>query len=374
MDFQELIWRESWLAPIALNIKGIVATESVKAMGVTPDGRNLYYNPSFWNGLKAPEKLALQIHTLLHIANRHQERRGARDRDLWNMACDISINYLIKQAGYTLPSGAVKGDFRSAEAIYDTLEKLEHDKNKHGTSSYGQPSQKDDSSNGDSRNNGSQNENLSNDDPMSGDLLERNADGSASFDDLQTMAAVQNAAVMASKQAGRGTTSLSKLFKPLEAKADWRIVLRQYVKSSTGDNFDYLTYEFDEFGICEDILAPKPAARICALVDESGSISDRCYSQFLGELRGMSRFADVYASGFTDGTDLREVPISKYKRTMSGGTDMLPAYYQACERDRKYDCIIVLTDGHLEFPEREPVPTMWVMPESFSRKQEVILY
>ena len=38
-----------------------------------------------------------------------------------------------------------------------------------------------------------------------------------------------------------------------------------------------------------------------------------------------------------------------------------------------FDCIVVLTDGYLAFPESEPRHTIWVMPESFGRRVEVIL-
>ena len=134
---------------------------------------------------------------------------------------------------------------------------------------------------------------------------------------------------------------------------------------------DYLTYEFDEFGICEDFLSAKPRCKICVLVDESGSISDDLYEQFLGELFRMSRFAEIYVSGFAGGTELNAVPLSKYERTMTGGTDVIPAYEQVCKED--FDCIVVLTDGHLEFPEFEPKHTIWAMPESFGRRMEVII-
>ena len=63
--------------------------------------------------------------------------------------------------------------------------------------------------------------------------------------------------------------------------------------------------------------------------------------------------------------------LKDYRRTMTGGTDLLPAYREACEKD--FDGIIVLTDGYLEFPDSEPKPTVWAMPESRNRKYEVIL-
>ena len=114
---------------------------------------------------------------------------------------------------------------------------------------------------------------------LADDLLKRNSDGSESFSEETA-----EAAESAGKLAGRGSTPLSKLYRPIASKADWRMVLRGFVKSISRDEVDYLSYEFDEYGICEDILCCKPKSKLCVLTDESGSIEDGLYRQFLGEL------------------------------------------------------------------------------------------
>ncbi len=333
VDFTKLIWNEPWLAPIVLNLRSVIATESIGTAGVTPDGKTLYYNPHFWAGLRKEEQLGLQLHEVLHIANRHAVRKDHRIHLIWNIACDMAINDQITASGYKLPADVLPGVRDTAENIYERLQKTGYEgKN-----------------------------------PLKGDLLERNADGSKNCCDSSTIEAAESAAQLA----GRGSSPLSRQFCPLPAKADWRTILQNYVKSEIGGEMDYLSYEFDESGVCEDILLPNPYPRICALVDESGSIIDELYGQFLGELSKMSRFASVYVSGFTDNTELNAVPLKKYRRTMTGGTDVTLPYRQACKKS--FDCIIVLTDGYLEFPPFEPKPTIWVMPESFGRKLEVII-
>lgn len=92
---------------------------------------------------------------------------------------------------------------------------------------------------------------------------------------------------------------------------------------------------------------------------------------FLGELDKMSKWAEVFASGFTYDTPLNAVSLSMYERTMTGGTCVLRAYKDAIKAG--FDNIIVLTDGYLEFPREEPKPTIWVMPKTHNRKQEVII-
>lgn len=358
MNFSKLIWSEPWLAPVILNVQNIIVTESVETAGVTPDGKTLYYNPHFWKRLKKEERLGVQLHEVLHIVNCHAHRRDGRNHGLWNIACDIAINYQIKASGYKLPAGVLWGEDDTAENIYDRLSQMkfkEQSGNRRGIYS----------GKGGSHGNALQDMDGLGGNVLEGDLLRRNADGSERGSNA-TMEAIESAVQLA----GRGSSPLSKLFRPRVAKADWRSVLQHYVKSAVGEEMDYLSYEFDEFGICEDLFSEKPQPKICVLVDESGSISDTLYEQFLGELSKMSHFAAVYASGFTDNTELDIVPLRKYRRTMTGGTDVTVPYGQACKKE--FDCIIILTDGFLEFPAFEPKPTIWVIPQSFGRKMEVI--
>ena len=334
MDFHSLIWQEPWLTPVILNLRNIIETEAVPTAAVTPDGKTLYYNPLFWKGLTQKEKIGVQIHELLHIVNLHSQRRENRIFEKWNIACDKAINYQITSSGYKLPKYALSGENDTAENIYKKLPDIQ-----------GQTDGK----------------------ILADDLLKRNKDGSDDFADTETREAVD----AASQLAGSGATPLSRQFKPILSRSDWRIILQNLVKSVLGDEYDYLSYEIDEFGICEDILCPKPHAKLCVLVDESGSIDDALYRQFLGELEKMKRFADIYVSGFTDNTELNAVPLKDYHRTMTGGTDVRRPYEQACQM--QFDCIIVLTDGCLAFPKHEPTDTIWVMPKSFGRRKEVIL-
>lgn len=452
VDFTAIIWAEPWLTPIILNLRHIVKTEAIPTVGVTPDGRTLYYNPHFWKSLKSREKTAVLIHELLHIVSKHSQRRGTRDWNLWNIACDQAINYQITAAGYHLPAGALTGENDAAEAIYRKLQTIRLEASGGGKgrfysgsgakstsgaksdsdakpasgaksgsgaqhtpgekSGFGaqsapggrpasgaQPSAGVKSAPGKKSGLGAHSTSGTKSTPgaaqaaatvgaahgatladetagatLADDLLKRNEDGSTTFSDADTLEAIE-AAISVQKASrtfpGKGTTRLSRNFTPAPAKSDWRTILQAFTKSALGGDHDYLSYAFDEFGICEDILSPKPRAKICALVDESGSIDDELYRIFLGELKRMERFAEIMVSGFTDSTPLQAVPLKKYRRTMTGGTDVRRAYEDACKL--RFDCIIVLTDGELVFPAREPVPTIWAMPQSLGRRREVLL-
>ena len=362
MNFEELIWREPWLAPVIMNLSNIVPTNSIFLAGVTPDGKTLYYNPKAWRRLTPAQKLGVQAHEILHIVNLHSTRRDYRTAEKWNKACDIAINYQLTAARYKLPKWVLAGENDTAENIYDRLmedEKLKGNSLFEGSNEFiGSPTDEE-----------LQDENGEiNEDMLTGDLLDKNFDGSKGYASEETLEACERAVIFA----GRGITPLSRAFTPSVAKGDWKNILRKFVNSLLGGDLDYISYEFDEFGICEDLLLPKPQRpRICALVDESGSIADELYSDFLAELRKMQLFADVFASGFADSAKLNDVPLKLYTRTMTGGTYVLDVYKQACEK--QYDCIIILTDGHLDFPPKEPSPTLWAMPKSHGRKTEVLI-
>lgn len=61
------------------------------------------------------------LHEITHVALGHHLRRGRRDPAAWNVACDYSINQILRDAGVALPEGLLLDpDYRglSAEGIY----------------------------------------------------------------------------------------------------------------------------------------------------------------------------------------------------------------------------------------------------------------
>lgn len=60
------------------------------------DGRHLFYNRDFIKSLKRPELMFLLAHEVLHCVLDHLGRRGSRDKDLYNVACDLLINWILR--------------------------------------------------------------------------------------------------------------------------------------------------------------------------------------------------------------------------------------------------------------------------------------
>lgn len=59
------------------------------------DGDDLYYHPAFVKTLKDQELVFVTGHEVLHVALDHVHRRGNRDPQRWNIACDIVVNQLL---------------------------------------------------------------------------------------------------------------------------------------------------------------------------------------------------------------------------------------------------------------------------------------
>ena len=91
------------------------------------------YNPEFIEGLDVPTAKFVIIHELMHILLKHGLRRGSRDPDRWNKACDYAINIMLKKLGFTIWQWALidaKYDGMSAEQIYAAREQEESKKGK----------------------------------------------------------------------------------------------------------------------------------------------------------------------------------------------------------------------------------------------------
>ncbi|WP_051979211.1 vWA domain-containing protein [Edaphobacter aggregans] len=109
------------------------ASGSIQTM--TTDGISLFYNPAFVETLSAAELAGVLAHEVMHPALQHHTRRGDRDRERWNMACDYAINPLLRDAGLTLPKDAlIERRFHgmSAERIYNLIDEQQDQDSSNG--------------------------------------------------------------------------------------------------------------------------------------------------------------------------------------------------------------------------------------------------
>ena len=93
------------------------------------DGYTVEYNPHFFMSLskgKLGEQACLIAHEIFHPVLQHLTRRGIRIPDIWNMAGDLYINYMLVALGFKLPKGGLYNKKYnnakwSTDQIYDDI-------------------------------------------------------------------------------------------------------------------------------------------------------------------------------------------------------------------------------------------------------------
>lgn len=78
-----------------LRIPTIVWAKGVGTAAVTESGT--YFDPDFFDKLTLPQIIFVLLHEALHIMMRHIPRMKNCNRDVANVACDLAINYLLKE-------------------------------------------------------------------------------------------------------------------------------------------------------------------------------------------------------------------------------------------------------------------------------------
>ena len=106
-------------------ILGMTLTESnaIQSMAVKYDGTG-YYNADWITTLNDSQVKGTLCHEVMHVALSHLGRLGNRQALIWNIACDMLINYMIIQEGFQLPKEGLipKGSIYSISVGKDTLE------------------------------------------------------------------------------------------------------------------------------------------------------------------------------------------------------------------------------------------------------------
>lgn len=118
----ELMTRSAFISTIALSAKHTI-TDKVPTAGVHKI--HIMYNPGFIEKLSVVELAGLIAHECWHIAFQHAARRGNRCPDIWNIAADYVINFMLNKAGFQLPKEALLNskydESWSTDAVYEDL-------------------------------------------------------------------------------------------------------------------------------------------------------------------------------------------------------------------------------------------------------------
>ena len=313
------------------------------------NGKFIKWNPVFIDGLEQDEVTGLMAHEVCHVTFKHPLRRGERDPELWNIACDFAINDILLDGGFILPEGGLYDpQFKglSAEAIYDRLPEDAKDKFGDGAA-MGEVSDVTDGS-----------------DMSDAEIKQFEAD----IDSKIMMAAA------GAKAVGKLPAAIKGLIKEMEqSQVDWRDVLRRFIGGDQPDDYTMRKPNKKLYHTAK-IVAPSISkigtGDIVLMVDTSGSVSANELKCFLGEMNAVSE--DTHPNSVTVITfDGKVQSVKRYEQGDvidniviggRGGTMVGPAFKYMDENIDSVDNVIVFSDmGICDYPQDVPDrPVLWV--------------
>ena len=95
-----------FFATLVLNLE-CIQDENINPQTACTNGKVIRYFPGFIRSLTPKEVVCILAHEILHCVFGHHTRRGDRNLLVWNVACDLAINPLLREYGFQLPSGAL---------------------------------------------------------------------------------------------------------------------------------------------------------------------------------------------------------------------------------------------------------------------------
>ena len=363
----------------------MIRLELVEKIGIgtfATDGTSLFYDPAFVMG-NPPDKPAMSMddltfvlcHEVMHVLLLHHTRRGHRDPEDWNRATDYAINALLVKSGFHLMKDVLHDpafDGMTAEKIYDLIHKPPQQGGQGNKPSgqqpqpgqgQGQPGQ------------GKPQQGPGQPIPKTpggiGQVIDAPVSTKADLkaeEDKWKGAAIQSA--MAAKAAGKMPGELERLVdKMMEAKLDWRAVLRRFVDETIVS--DYTWTKPNRRFIAYDVYLPSPVKEgcpdLCIAVDCSGSISPALLNQFAGEINEIQE--EVKPASITVlyfDTKVHHVDRFEQGDTIAlkgygfGGTDFNCVFKWIEKQGIEPKALIFLTDLYGPYPAEAPeYATLW---------------
>ena len=351
------------------------------------DGVSLGYDPEFVNRLTADEVEAVVAHEVLHCANGHVWRRDGREHQRFNVACDLAINPVLKEAGFRLPEGVlldpqVAG--KSAEWIYARLPETPKQggggKSGKGAAGAGQaqaqgkgkgqavapPSDAQGGANGVTGPDAGTTPGAGACDVRDAPTGGTETDGCSEADWQQ---AVQQAAA-AAKGRGHLPASLARLAQQaVQPKVDWRSVLHRFVQQAAREDYSWSrpNVRYLPGGLYLPALRSETVGPIAVAVDTSGSIDAVLLAQFAADLRSVVgdvrpvRVHVIWCDAKVHRVDTFERDDAiELKPVGGGGTSHVPVMNLVDAMDEPPVALICLTDlATAHRPEPPLMPVLW---------------
>lgn len=340
----KLILDSPFFGTLCLRLKPVEWEQPTGAV----DGVHLYYNPKWFEGLTAMERVGFLAHEVMHVVLLHITRRQEREPEKWNIACDYAINNHLIQEGFILPRGGLvdpQYEDMTAEAIYADLP----DSNSGGNG-------------------------LLDPGKCGGVMDHPGNDGTAG-----TVSAIESELTVAIHQASEAAKAQGKLSADMESlisditkpKVDWKAVLARFLRANNKSDFTWVrpNRRFISRGMYLPSLYNTCLEEIAIAVDTSGSITDEELTQFTTETshilhelapeRVQFIQCDYEVKETTEYT--RESLPLKVTYQGRGGTAFEPVITYLKENHPNVAALVYLTDlESSDFGDQPQFPVLWV--------------
>ena len=378
----QLVMEQPFFASLALRLTLVEDTDCHTAW---TDGKTFGYNPAYVHQLNPKALLGLCSHTVMHPACDHHRRRGNRDPEVWNRACDLAINPILLEAGIELPPGFLQDPTlagKSADAIYDHLTQAECDEREEGDAEpstvdpFGknQPQKEEESSSpeageGKSREPG---ENSGGDPGLAGEVRDGKDPQSLGEDEETQWEEALVQAVSNAREMGKLPRGIERWVKErVHPRLPWQQLLAQFIQKAARS--DYSWTRPNPRYLSQDLYLPSlgnhELGELVVAVDTSGSILPQELDRFAAEIsvvldlvpaRIHLLYCDMVVNRHRTFTRY-DLPITLEARG-GGGTDFRPAFDFIREQGIEPHCMIYLSDLECRlYPKDHPAfPVLWV--------------
>lgn len=342
---------------------------------ICTDGKNLYYNRDYIKGLTHKQLQFAVSHNIMHLAYEHPFRRGSREKDVWEMACDYAVNACLvaNRVGDAPPGALIDSRYtedHTAEEIYDDLikrsVKVQLPLDEHMDP---QPA-----SGGDGGGDG---------DGPSIRVINTDGDGPPNLteEELENLRDQMRASlIQAASTVGAGNipAGIQRLVKDLtESVINWRELLSATLKSTM--KFDVSFMRSHRRNYNNSYLRPGPMEQdtidIAVAIDASGSMSESMLRDLLSEVQGiMQTFTDFrlflftfddQAYGLKEFNQYNLEEIETYTIKGGGGTRFNSCWEYMIEKEIKPERFVMFTDGYdfgdCGYSHRDYVDTLFII-------------
>lgn len=326
------------------------------------NGKTIWYNSDFFSTLSDGEMHFIIMHEFLHVLLRHGTRNinTNRDNGIWNVACDIIVNDMLKwikndiQASgiaFATPSIGIFSNINrdeTAENLYSRIvaDNANRDKNsskiriRNVYRDYSTSLKIDETD-------------ITNDIKPFSENTEEMELNDRWIREMILQSSQRNAGSMKSYYVPRGIYSFTET-----QKLNWKRLLQDFLTQEIDDESSYTTPERKYLHM--DLILPghslteEKLDEIWAFIDSSGSISKKELEQFLTQLHRIIKefkcnlnicywntsVTDVYKKIRYNDNILKYIPLH------SGGTDINCVYNWIESNKVKPDVMLILTDGY----------------------------